>query len=111
MAAGTAIGVGELRSGREEEGAEEGEEVGREQRVRERREGSLGVSVAPSEEPGIAVEAGAGARAATTRPCSYWQEVDDAVKGRVGPSTVLGRSWAGPAPGPHRLGQVNFPPL
>ena len=39
MAAGTAIGVGELRSGREEEGAEEGEEVGREQRVRERSEG------------------------------------------------------------------------
>ena len=74
MATTTASGVDELRSGGEEEGAEEGEEVGREQRVRERREGSLGVSVAPSEEPGVAVEAGAGARAATTRPCSYWQE-------------------------------------
>ena len=67
MATATASGVDELRSGREEEGAEEGEEVGREQRVRERREGSLGVSVAPSEEPGVAVEAGAGARARRPR--------------------------------------------
>ena len=46
MAAGTAIGVGELRSGREEKGAEEGEEVGREQRVRERSEGVEGRCVA-----------------------------------------------------------------
>ena len=86
MAAGTAIGVGELRSGREEEGAEEGEEVGREQRVRERREGSLGVSVAPSEEPGVAVEAGAGARAATTRPRRPTG---------AGRKTTGERSWAG----------------
>ena len=67
MATATASGVDELRSGREEEGAEEGEEVGREQRVRERREGSLGVSVVPLEEPGVAVEAGAGARARRPR--------------------------------------------
>ena len=76
MATATASGVDELHSGREEEGAEEGEEVGREQRVRERGERGLWASPWRPQKSRASwwKQELAHARAATTRPCSYWQE-------------------------------------